>query len=1333
MIFIALSKLNKIRIYFIALLITMISGRALALNEKQKGVLKQLTIEEYAELDKALEEKGLYGKAESYIDKVMSNVNKINRKHFFVNENREIAEKMGVKATDKTTKFGIPHTQLRTFNLVQAMIHYAKAEPIEQSIFLNSEQVTAVESNEAASAVIDYVNRWLSKRDEQQSTNDTNWVKLLYEPPGYNRRRTRIIKVKKNIDFDLQLINPFYHPDLQVHLLRNGSFHLTNVNIIREESLEDGDKIIHQDKKRNSPTLLTRNSASKAREIYIAVNRLKELLNNKYPDKFTLSIDDQNMFQVTLDFVAPYGWWEDAFFRIKFNFDNIDSGEPKIDVKYSPRVAHLTGKKLCVMQKNSARYEPEILSIEEQILNVINFMAADLDIKSEGILHYSTDEETQQNLITEEIINVNTEAQKANTLLYIETDHSKIEKSVHERLKDGEDPAFEYLLIDELDSESARTDIFIPVKMYNEAEIVEFDYTSFINFSGVINEARRKSGFKIPIDIEPTVYYKNKKLDSHNFQQTLYGIKKGDIKKKKKGEEENKNKKNHDTLTMIVKVPIYEKQPFENAIANSSGYYYVPENSHHLTPNEIVDESKSLKPIKWEIHLVENKKLAKANNMLYQYNLLLPSDTEKTTERYRGISQYGSLPNVWIPTVSNDMSEVEKKFALMCMYDLSRHKFKIPNNLKKYSVSNLGNDIITKALLTPKDDRWLPTQAYLFFLLQRVQMSLLIDHVDYSIAKENNVFFESVLNGNIDENVIKDLAFFLGHLTPSLRTVHKMDSQDKTEIIYRIVLNYLTELCVRTLMHDELNTGTGIVKQLIEKPEQFSLEDIYASNTKDIAVAFNVLQISDLLFTKIAFNPFQKETFDLTFYDYELEALQLDIKNMRNIIDGKKNLIPLFLNHLYPAAKYHSADLNFENKEFLDKFTSNVLKKYEDRTKNKKVKASLQAFLKNTEQTSDFFSKEKTDELVSSFRKKTPELLINVPNGKGGFRQTCYRCRKLYDTKTPIGGSSRTISRATVQSKEKRIKPLHKGCMKEDKLIRKQARELYKRMEKGYPKKQILKPDYVYNPVPDGFELIRINGDGNCMYSSIAEIFNRNEQSRQEGLWNQQTVRQMMHDNLRQIYSAIQNHSDQEKMMQELGLLSGIDADLIQAVLDNHVIAESASSGQSELGQLQQFGDAQLMTLLVPTQSVWFPVITQGDYGTYHEIYDLRRWVKLAPNLLAMLLNSGNYRFPDLTEHQRTKLLQLLLEQSFDQAELFVSQILRAPHQSSAYLIHYPSSAALLEHFDAAVSIEAAQNTEVDLSQTAEVDEALQDSNPLSLMILAGALLTTSNTPTSTM
>ncbi len=1393
MIFTALSKLNKISIHFIILLITLTSGSALAINEKQKAVLKQLTIEEYEKLNQELEQKALFDEAESYINEAMSDMTRTKRNKFFVTKNREIAKIMGVKAANNTAKFGIPYRLHRTFNLVQAMIRQAEiaeAEPIEPiPIMMEEEQAAVDEGNEAVSAVIGYANRWLSERAEQMSTNDTHWVKLIYEDrafQGFQGLGTKIFKAEKNKDLNFQSIVPYSNQDHPLHLLRNDKFHLTNVNMIRKENLEDGDRIILQNRVKTTFRSPTINSASKARGIYIAVNKLREFLDSKYPDKFSLSINEENMFQVTLDFVAPYGWWKDAFFRIEFNFDNIGNEGPEIDVKYAPRVAHLFGNKLCLMQtyKNSerhtgtyhrywysncsrrVRYGSDIFSIEDQILNVINFMTSDLDIKSEGFISYSSRGVrgvSPEDAIAHEIIYANTQAKKDNPLIYVETDPNKIKESVYERMKkDEEDPTFDYLVIDKkIDNpknpESLRTDIFIPVEMHREAEIVEFDYSLIKNFHDLIYEARRKSGFKIPASIEPVVYHKNEKLDQYTYGQVLQNIWAA---KEKKGKTENKHKKKNDILTMIIKVPGYEKRAFEFAVAYSHEDYF-PENPRRLAHNE--NKVPKPKPITWEIHLVENKRMAKANNMVHQYNFIMPVETQNTTERFRSGTRYGGEANVWIPTVRDDMSDVERKFALMAMHDLSRTFLQIPSDLKKAAASNFGNNIITKSFFMPKEDDWLPTQGYLELLLQRVQMSLLISREEYSITEKNNVFFERVINGNIDKKVINDLAFFVGQLAPSLYYASRMNGSDKTEITYRIAINYLIEICVRTLTYNEFDASSGIIKQLIEKPEKFSLEDIYTANKKGIGLAFNVLQIAEFLFTKIIFSTLESETLELVVSEREVASIQRRFKSMLEIVNGKHNLIPLFLNHLLPDAKHHSSDLNFESEAFLNKFTLTVLDNYASRTKNKEVKASLQNFLKNTEAKSGIFNKERTDELISAFRENTPKLLANVPNEQGGFEQTCYHCNKPYKTEGSIRGKGRTKNRTTKKPKTTQVKPFHPSCMVKDKEIRKGARKLYKKMEEGYPKKQLYGADYQYNPVPDGFELIRINGDGNCMYSSIAEILNRNEPSGQADPWNQQKVRQRMEDNLHRIYSVIQNHPDNINLLQELELLLGIEAGVISTVLHENIITDSASFAQSELGRLQQFGDAQLMTLLVPTQGVWFPVITQGHNGAIHEIYDLRRWVNFAPNLLAILLQNKNYTFPDLTEDHRKTLLLLLLIQNFDQAALFVSEILIDPHQSSAYLIHYPSSVALLEHFDAAVSSEATQSMEVDPPQTAQLDAAFhdpshdpsndesnkrikldpdssvsnnetdretQDSNPLWIMIQAVELLTTPGTPT---
>ncbi|WP_252179081.1 hypothetical protein [Endozoicomonas sp. 4G] len=666
----------RIGIHFIVLLITLLSGSALALNDTQKNMLKQLTLQDYEKLDQELKRKdGLYRKAKSYINIVMADFNRKEKKHFFIKKNRQVAKQMGIKATGNTTKPEIPYTLLRTFNLVQAMIYRDRKV-----------------KNSAATVVTNYVKILLSKRRtiNQEPTKDIASIEIILE----NRfnipiTTTTTIRTLNNKQYNFPVKYPPYNIlHKKMHLLRNGEFIFTNVNMIREGVLKNGDKIIIPDNLSHLKKSPIKNPASKAREIYISVSRLQAFLDNQYPEKFRLRICDKNMFQVSLDFIAPSGWWKDAFFRVLFNFDNFGEKEPGFCLRYAPEVSHLVSNKFSMLQRYRKYKEPIFdfhnkypnnFSVEKQMLNIINFLVDCMDTMTKDVFSSDWNGTSPQNAIIQEIINANNLAQQeVNTQVYIETDPGKIEKSVRERIKDGEDPVFNYLTTDEFNSESISTDIFMPVRMYNEAEIIEFDYTTIKKFNDLIYEASNKSRFIIPKSIKPVVYYKHKKLDEHNIQEVLSDIRKGNTKRKKK----------RDILTMIVKVPGYERRAFLQAVCHADKHYITEQKYHFInsyTLSEIVNTSELRKPIKWEIHLFDNKKQAKANNMLYQYKLILPLRTHKTTERYRGMDKYRG-DNVWIPTVRDDMPEVQKKFALMSMYDLSRHKFRISNNLKKASV-----------------------------------------------------------------------------------------------------------------------------------------------------------------------------------------------------------------------------------------------------------------------------------------------------------------------------------------------------------------------------------------------------------------------------------------------------------------------------------------------------------------------------------------------------------------------------------------------------------------------------------------------------------------------
>ena len=99
------------------------------------------------------------------------------------------------------------------------------------------------------------------------------------------------------------------------------------------------------------------------------------------------------MFLVHVTFVAPFGWWNGAVYKLQFNFSNLDSDGPKLKIIFSPPVTHVYGSSLCLVQlsPHSAfeifwrnefveRYNSRNFTPAEQMLNAIHALIFDLDI-----------------------------------------------------------------------------------------------------------------------------------------------------------------------------------------------------------------------------------------------------------------------------------------------------------------------------------------------------------------------------------------------------------------------------------------------------------------------------------------------------------------------------------------------------------------------------------------------------------------------------------------------------------------------------------------------------------------------------------------------------------------------------------------------------------------------------------------------------------------------------------------------------------------------------------------------------------------------------------------
>lgn len=138
------------------------------------------------------------------------------------------------------------------------------------------------------------------------------------------------------------------------------------------------------------------------REIDLARHHIQSHMDKHYPGKFALTIPDNDATTVIAEFVAPFGWWEGAFYRVEFGFSNTDKHNegPSVRVKLAPPVAHLFGEELCLAQviphsafpfywkgEVAAKYSSYNFDRVQQMMNVINFLIMDTDFWDEGEGH----------------------------------------------------------------------------------------------------------------------------------------------------------------------------------------------------------------------------------------------------------------------------------------------------------------------------------------------------------------------------------------------------------------------------------------------------------------------------------------------------------------------------------------------------------------------------------------------------------------------------------------------------------------------------------------------------------------------------------------------------------------------------------------------------------------------------------------------------------------------------------------------------------------------------------------------------------------------------------
>ena len=139
------------------------------------------------------------------------------------------------------------------------------------------------------------------------------------------------------------------------------------------------------------------------RDIYLAKNHIQSYMDTHYPGKFALTIPTDNPLKVVAEFVAPFGWWEGACYKVEFDFSrtNKHNEGPSVRVILAPPIAHLFGERLCLAQiiphsacrwywdldekgKAAAKYSSYNFDRVQQMMNVINFIIMDINFWDEA-------------------------------------------------------------------------------------------------------------------------------------------------------------------------------------------------------------------------------------------------------------------------------------------------------------------------------------------------------------------------------------------------------------------------------------------------------------------------------------------------------------------------------------------------------------------------------------------------------------------------------------------------------------------------------------------------------------------------------------------------------------------------------------------------------------------------------------------------------------------------------------------------------------------------------------------------------------------------------------
>ena len=210
----------------------------------------------------------------------------------------------------------------------------------------------------------------------------------------------------------------------------------------------------------------------------------------------------------------------------------------------------------------------------------------------------------------------------------------------------------------------------------------------------------------------------------------------------------------------------------------------------------------------------------------------------------------------------------------------------------------------------------------------------------------------------------------------------------------------------------------------------------------------------------------------------------------------------------------------------------------------------------------------------------------------------------------------------------------------------------------------------------DFYQQFSVTGDGDCFFSSLAIALNNLQGTH----WSAREMRIKIHTILDRIIRFIHQHPDNPYNLQsELSNLLGLDFNTLEVMVDENILLQSpqAATGATNCpaSTVQQYGEINLLLLIQLVEDIPTGVLLPDSPEL--QLYNGYLWLSIAPNLLAALVQEGEFN----VGHWSEDLQQALSTGALIPAGL-TRQIQYAPVTT---ILSHSGVNPLLQHFEVSI------------------------------------------------